>query len=171
LNMWATVLPAVIRLTTMKWASAENAAMSFIGAAAAAGAPPNMNVMFARATMKTISPFQKRKTYRSAKYLAWIRSRPCVSTGGPARAAHQNLGKGHMGGKASDIQALPLSDDAHNMGGQSEHRGQVTFWSNVFHLSEDDFGSWALFREHVEGCKARLILEYINEYLETGGKL
>jgi len=111
------------------------------------------------------------KTYTNRQYLDFIRSKPCIRCDRPAVAAHQNLGQGCMAGKASDIQALPLCNDCHNMAGRSEHRGQVTFWADVLHINRDDFATWHLFKEHVEGCKALLILRYIAEYLRNGGKL
>ena len=64
---------------------------------------------------------QKQKTWRSEKYLKFVREQDCVNCGKPANIdgmdAHHvtgmNLGKG-MGSKISDSHTLPLCRVCHN---------------------------------------------------------
>ena len=64
---------------------------------------------------------QKQKTWRSDKYLKFVREQDCVNCGIPANVngmdAHHitggNLGKG-MGSKISDSHVLPLCRSCHN---------------------------------------------------------
>lgn len=118
-----------------------------------------------------MNPCPKPKTKKSAPFDKFIRSEGCEICGQPARGAHQNLGYGYTAGKASSIQQLGLCDDHHNMGRKSEHNGQVTFWASHFGVYQDDFPTWGLYREHVDGLKAKLIIKNINKYLGQGGRL
>ena len=117
-----------------------------------------------------MTPYPKIKTKKSAAYEKFIRSKPCMICGGPARFAHQNLGYGCMGGKSSSIQGLPLCDDCHNMGEKSEHSGQIRFWANHFRLYGDECKP-VLIDEYINGLKAMEMLKLLNEFLGTGGKL
>jgi len=52
---------------------------------------------------------QKIKPWRSKKYLAWIRTKPCSHCRVPGTEPHHITGwGGTMGGKPSDIHAIPL---------------------------------------------------------------
>ena len=75
-------------------------------------------------------PDPKPYTYRSEDYLAFIRTKPCLICGMPAIAAHQPMKMGGMSKKGHDSTAVPLCPKHHNGGGvgESEHRGQKTFW-------------------------------------------
>jgi hypothetical protein len=57
----------------------------------------------------------KSKTFRSPKYLDFIRSKPCLMCGSPAPSDphHERLGEGGMGLKAPDTHALPLCRECH----------------------------------------------------------
>ena len=53
-------------------------------------------------------------TYRSEKYLAWVRRQPCAVCGGHgSEAAHQTLGWGGKALKAPDTHAVPLCSACH----------------------------------------------------------
>lgn len=52
----------------------------------------------------------KKKTFRSRKYLDWVKKQPCVMCGAPADDPHHLIGVGHMGGggmTAPDSMAMP----------------------------------------------------------------
>ena len=52
---------------------------------------------------------------KSAAYLKYIRALPCCHTGQQAEPHHIiAVGMGKMGGKASDLHAVPLSRKTHN---------------------------------------------------------
>ena len=59
---------------------------------------------------------QKSPPWRSEKYLAWVRTQPCLMCGGPAEA-HHIKGVGNFSGagvKASDILTMPLCHKHHD---------------------------------------------------------
>jgi hypothetical protein len=57
------------------------------------------------------------KPFRSPKYLAWIRSQPCILCHRPAidasNAHHEPLGENYVGGKPPDTHALPMCVRCH----------------------------------------------------------
>jgi len=56
----------------------------------------------------------KQKTYRSKKYLAWLREQPSVISGQPGEVHHIiGEGMGGMGTKASDLLAFSLTRIEH----------------------------------------------------------
>ena len=62
------------------------------------------------------------KTARSWRYLAWIRSLPCLVCGAvPSEAAHTGS-DGGMKLKASDFSAVPLCGECHTTGANSYHK-------------------------------------------------
>jgi len=68
-----------------------------------------------------MTSFQKIKTPRSPKYLAWIRTQPCCATDCPPSdycqivAHHVRSGNGGgIGMKVSDYRTIPLRADIHN---------------------------------------------------------
>jgi len=71
-------------------------------------------------------------TYRSTKYLEWIRRQPCLRCGRvPSQAAHQGLGYRAMGKKQPDSYTVPLCFECH----QLEHAaGQKTFWESYANI-------------------------------------
>lgn len=63
-----------------------------------------------------------KKTARSWRYLAWIRSLPCASCGqDPAGEAAHTGSDGGMSMKASDYSAVPLCPNCHSMSSDSYH--------------------------------------------------
>ena len=73
---------------------------------------------------------QKTKPIRDDKYLAWVRTQPCVVCGaGPCQAAHQRLLSGSTGSKPDDYHALPNCSLCH----MCEHsKGVVTMWNERY---------------------------------------
>lgn len=60
---------------------------------------------------------RRESAWRSPKYLAWVRSLPCVMCGRPADDAHHLVGIGHFGGmgtKASDELTMPVCREHHD---------------------------------------------------------
>lgn len=57
----------------------------------------------------------KTKTFRSKKYLDFIRSKPCLVCGkpGPSDPHHENLGFCGVGMKAPDTHTVPLCRECH----------------------------------------------------------
>jgi len=58
----------------------------------------------------------KQKTFRSRKYLAWVRSLDCCRCQAPADHAHHLIGVGNMGGmgtKAPDDACMPVCAGCH----------------------------------------------------------
>ena len=57
----------------------------------------------------------KHKTWRSKKYLAWVKTQPCVITGEPAHDPHHGIGLklGGMGTKAPDWATMPVTRISH----------------------------------------------------------
>lgn len=89
------------------------------------------------------------------KYLAFIRTLPCVITGALAEAAHvsfKNELYGHMGRgkgqKASDCWALPLSPEMHRLLPHSQHAtgDEEKWWRsqgiNPHALARALYGTW-----------------------------
>lgn len=70
---------------------------------------------------KRASILGTKKTARSWRYLAWIRSLPCAACGmTPSEAAH--TGNAGMSIKASDFSCVPLCSDCHTAGADSYHK-------------------------------------------------
>ena len=88
--------------------------------------------------------FPKIKPVRSKKYLAFIRDHLCAKCGAvhEIEAAHQNIGSGKMGGKVSDLQAIPLCRTCH---------------THPCALDDD--------------LIARLIVSYLSEFFALGNQL
>ncbi len=65
---------------------------------------------------------------RSARYLAWIRTKPCLICGAKSEAAHTGL-DGGMAQKSSDFSALPICSRHHNWGhaGSFHELGRARF--------------------------------------------
>ncbi len=59
--------------------------------------------------------YKKNKTYRSAKYLKFIRSKPCLVCGSKSVPHHESEGfyNSGMGMKPPDTQCLPLCIEHH----------------------------------------------------------
>ena len=57
-------------------------------------------------------------------YLVWIRTLPCLISGGQSEPSHtQTKGRGIMGSKVSDKRAIPLSHELH----MEYHNGRDSF--------------------------------------------
>lgn len=58
----------------------------------------------------------KQTPWRNKKYLAWVKSQPCIATRQPADDPHHIIGHGFggMGTKASDWAVIPLQRWAHD---------------------------------------------------------
>lgn len=71
--------------------------------------------------------FPKPKTFRSERYLAFIRRHPCVICGNPETVPHHvSLGQNMQGGKPPDSHCVPLCishHDEHGPGGTNDR-----FW-------------------------------------------
>ena len=76
---------------------------------------------------KRASILGTKKTARSWRYLAWIRSLPCAICGAvPSEAAH--TGNGGMRIKASDYSTVPLCSEHHTAAADSYHNlGKAAF--------------------------------------------
>jgi hypothetical protein len=58
--------------------------------------------------------FQKEPQWRSAEYLAWVRSQPCRGCGVVGVLhAHHNIAHRYGSSKASDLWALPMCPKCH----------------------------------------------------------
>jgi len=62
-----------------------------------------------------MTEFPKPKTYKSKKYLAFIRRHPCFVCGRKAEPHHVSLGESGVGMKASDTHCIPLCRECHNV--------------------------------------------------------
>jgi len=109
------------------------------------------------------------KPWRSPKYLAFIRTKPCLACGSTqnVQAAHQNLGSGSKSIKAPDCQAVPLCFECH----QNEHNGRLTFWTTILNLSWIE----CVLPKHdltmvVDGQLSKSMVKYLNEFLTDGAK-
>lgn len=70
-----------------------------------------------------------RKTPRSRKYLAWIRTQACCVSGREigVEACHVRMGhRGGMGLKPSDYATVPLHADLHR---EQHQHGEKAFWA------------------------------------------
>jgi len=78
----------------------------------------------------------KEKTFRSPKYLRWVRELPCCHCGTYYEVqAHHAIGVslgGTMGGKQSDITVLPLCASHH----QLLHAGNLSELDQLYHLAK-----------------------------------
>lgn len=73
-------------------------------------------------------PFPKPHTYRSKKYLAYIRTKKCLVCGSPETVPHhEGLGLNMMGGKSPDSHAVPLCSKHH----AGYHNIGPKFWDMV----------------------------------------
>ena len=91
-----------------------------------------------------IHPVPKPKTYRSKKYLAFIRTKPCIKCGNTETVAHHEpLHSGGKGIKGPDCFTVPLCVKCHD---QRHREGSYYFW---------DDESWVMLK----------MLQYIHEYL------
>ena len=95
-----------------------------------------------------MNPQPKQKAQRSQQYCDWLKNQRCVLCGRfkdeyrDIVPAHQNLGYGMMGGKASDTCALPLCTACHAV----EHwKGNATVWNGI--------------------NKERLIIEHLSRFI------
>ena len=74
------------------------------------------------------NPQPKMKTYRSKRYLDFIRSKPCIICARKAVAHHEAVTNRGIGIKCSDYETLPLCEECHEI----RHRfGKDTFWQSV----------------------------------------
>jgi len=72
--------------------------------------------------------YPKPKTYRSNKYLSFIRQHPCLMCGNPLTIAHhEGLGLNAIGAKPPDSHAVPLCDACHKI----YHDMGVSFWNGM----------------------------------------
>jgi len=74
-----------------------------------------------------MTAYPKTLPVRSKRYLAFVRTKPCLNCEGwvDIQAAHQNFGYGIMGGKVSDLQTIPVCGECHRL----EHSvGGKRFW-------------------------------------------
>ena len=95
--------------------------------------------------MKRTTPPKKRRTgkprrgpARDAKYLAWIRTQPCIvciGVDGPSEAAH--IGPHGMAQKASDYDTLPICAVHHRELQASLHKMGRRFW-DTFDLNREE---------------------------------
>lgn len=62
------------------------------------------------------------KPIRSARYLAWIRTLPCIICGSRKGVEAAHTGPRGLGQKSSDLSAIPLCYRHHRTGNDSYHR-------------------------------------------------
>lgn len=92
-----------------------------------------------KATAFPLSHGLKRPRVEDAAYLKFIRSLPCLVTGGKAEAAHVRYGslphgkrETGMSEKPDDRWAVPLSPDKHRLGPGNQHSmSERRFWTSV----------------------------------------
>ncbi|WP_127958051.1 DUF968 domain-containing protein [Serratia microhaemolytica] len=85
----------------------------------------------------------KRHRWENAKYLQWVKSRPCVCCGARADDPHHIIGHGQggMGTKAHDLLTIPLCRQHHDelhldmVTWEQEYGSQVELWYAFFDLS------------------------------------
>jgi len=77
-------------------------------------------------------PHERLDFARDRKYLAWIRTQPCLTcrTTRGIEAAH--TGKAGMGIKSTDYSALPLCGPCHRTGAASYHNLGERRWSDAW---------------------------------------
>jgi len=80
----------------------------------------------------------KEETYRSKKYLCWIKTLPCVATGAPADDAHHitGTGKGGIGTKPPDNYCIPLTRWAHSLLHQDPKKWEKIYGKQSDHLKK-----------------------------------
>lgn len=95
----------------------------------------------------------KPSTWRSKKYLDFIRSKPCLMCGhyAPSMAHHEGFGSKGMGMKVSDAQTIPLCPVCH-----SGRHTDARFFYDIPGI-DDYAGS--------DKWIAVVMLRFINEYL------
>jgi hypothetical protein len=74
------------------------------------------------------------KPARSAAYLAWIRTQPCVVCGRTRWIEAAHTGLRGLGQKSSDFSAIPLCEVHHRTGRDSYHRLGARRFSQVHNL-------------------------------------
>ena len=62
------------------------------------------------------------KPYRNSRYLAWIRTQPCVVCGARRGIEAAHTGPHGLGQKSPDSSAIPLCSNHHRTGKDSYHR-------------------------------------------------
>ena len=74
-----------------------------------------------------MKPDPKPKTFRSKKYLAFIRSKPCCVCAAhpPSQAHHESITGRGMGIKCSDIETVPLCATCHG-----ECHSKFIYWDD-----------------------------------------
>lgn len=92
------------------------------------------------------------------KYLAWLREQQCANCWmmPPCDPAHQRiLGRGGIGIKPPDSDALPLCRNCH----AKEHMGAVTFWGQgtkeLTRVYVQMLCDWSLKKYQEEQCKQK----------------
>ena len=75
----------------------------------------------------------KQKPTRSKKYLAFVRTLPCVVCGNPETQPHHVVGHGRsaMGTKCSDYETFPLCAN-HHTGAHGIHTFGYAEWESVY---------------------------------------
>lgn len=77
-------------------------------------------------------PDPKLTTWKSKKYLAWIKTQPCAVCGDPSEP-HHIKGVGHMSGtglKCSDLLVIPLCHFHH-----SEMHSNPDYWQDQWEMT------------------------------------
>ena len=91
------------------------------------------------ATAFALSSGKKRPREKNAAHLDFIRSLPCIVTGGEAEAAHVRYSSLPHGKRATgaserphDRWAVPLSPEQHRLGNHSQHSmNEQAYWKGV----------------------------------------
>ena len=99
----------------------------------------------------------KPRTFRSPRFLSWLRTLACAWCGrwAPSEASHH--GRHGMGQKAPDTSAIPLCSRCH----RDHHDGRGLVDSNGERMTGDATREWA----------ERRAAELVARFLETGGRL
>jgi hypothetical protein len=111
-----------------------------------------------------MTPFPKTIPLRDPKYLAWLRTLPCVVCGlGPCEAAHQRLLGGGTSSKPDDRYALPYCFACHHGVEHNLNGGILTLWNQNLP------GNFEWTREELRD-HLRILCEYHHaEYLAEKG--
>lgn len=76
----------------------------------------------------------KFRPFRSRKYLAWIRLRPCIVKGCKEKSEASHVGAHGLATKADDTRALPMCQGHHRTRGDSWHAIGREAFENLFAL-------------------------------------